>query len=978
MSGNWADDSNDNMTLKSTIRVFEDISAETTPPSSKPIHFGLKQGVGIGKLDFAPSKTYGRSGSGRGSYHYPQLVTGPFSASHARAPASFSTESRPRSSSGSSKVVSDKPKVISSSHADQSTGSGLIAGNDWMLQTVITAGSSLSINKTPPEPSPKPSEAVEALNSVSSLELSHQPPTTTPVAQYQAKIPIKKKRVIYEETNDKEEATLGDDRPAMQQVQALVSQQQNRKYPLRNSTSKKKKEELIDLANSDDDVGVYNYDASIKQFNSSTAVNAQKERFKPEALTEKDIVVVSILSPLKALHIGMLPIVHGSPVISLSCVAKKLSWNLIFHDVDGRQYKEDIESDYIECLKQCEVLSGHCLVLVPRDTLRLTNVAVGKSRILDPNASMRDKSSVIKADLPPSGRFIICLFSREEWSRFKDQYEKNADRRSFKKFRKMDDNEITVIKRIVEGQYPEAVVKERFYRAGVENIVEKDDHRDGATRPRRKSRADVVIDYSDPENRKTYVIFPIEPEAPDAVTVCQGDLKRLDPGVYFNDNLIDLKIKFILSRLEPERRKKIHAFSCHFYSKLTEGSSSNGGQAAHQLVARWTKNVNLFEMDFVFFPINLTNHWSLFVLVRPHLLWEDPRLNKVEPVEEMIDDGSSTVGQVLADRACLLSLDSLTMHPYKKIGKRLTSYLYYEWQARRKELSLEASIPEAEFVSCLPSVRCKVPQQMNGYDCGVFVGRFANMITDLWPSSTSHDINDYFSRQFFSSTVTQKDIDEERKSLLKDIDIWHGKWTEIRRNLGLEEAPISQPEQETIPNQDPEQQKPPTPSQLESKPAAEEEAIEDSSSSSAGSDDNASTSEDEQIEPYSFKVECQASSGEGGWQGREENVKEDDARDDDVVQEANTCIEQIFKRAEDEPEKLPSDTIRYDTTSPAIENDEGEQGDSRRRKRPYDSNDDDDVDDDQPAEYSQHSFFKENESPRKRKGSWAGSIHNTV
>lgn len=184
----------------------------------------------------------------------------------------------------------------------------------------------------------------------------------------------------------------------------------------------------------------------------------------------------------------------------------------------------------------------------------------------------------------------------------------------------MFDYEVPVIKRIVEGHYPEAVVKERFVRAGVEKTAERHDNHDASTRLRRKSRAHCVdIDYSDPENRKTYVIFPIEPEAPDAVTICQGDLKRLEPGVYFNDNLIDLKIKFILSRLDPERRKKIHAFSCHFYSKLTEGSP-NDDQAAHQLVARWTKNVNLFEMDFVFFPINLTNHWSLFVLVRPHLL----------------------------------------------------------------------------------------------------------------------------------------------------------------------------------------------------------------------------------------------------------------------------------------------------------------------------------------------------------------------
>lgn len=168
--------------------------------------------------------------------------------------------------------------------------------------------------------------------------------------------------------------------------------------------------------------------------------------------------------------------------------------------------------------------------------------------------------------------------------------------------------------------------------------------------------------------------------------------------------------------------------------------------------------------------------------------------------------------------------------------------------------------------------------------------------------------------------------------------------------------------------QDQEQQKPSTHSQQESKPG--QESIEDSSSSSssAGSDGSASTSEDERSEP-SFKVEAQSNGGEGGWQGREENAK------DAVARQADTFIEQIFQHAGNEPEKLPSDIIRYDT-SQAIDSDEGGRGNSRRRKRPNDSNDDDD----QPAEYSQHSFFKESETPKKKKENenWARSMHNTV
>ncbi len=65
------------------------------------------------------------------------------------------------------------------------------------------------------------------------------------------------------------------------------------------------------------------------------------------------------------------------------------------------------------------------------------------------------------------------------------------------------------------------------------------------------------------------------------------------------------------------RANKIHAFSCLFYTKYTEASSA---ECSFQLVARWSKNVDLFTQEFILFPINLFNHWSLVVVVRPYLL----------------------------------------------------------------------------------------------------------------------------------------------------------------------------------------------------------------------------------------------------------------------------------------------------------------------------------------------------------------------
>ncbi|RYH15758.1 hypothetical protein EON65_31190 [archaeon] len=67
---------------------------------------------------------------------------------------------------------------------------------------------------------------------------------------------------------------------------------------------------------------------------------------------------------------------------------------------------------------------------------------------------------------------------------------------------------------------------------------------------------------------------------------------------------------------------QVYSFNCHFYTKLTEDCRRGSWRSdeGHKLVRRWTKHVDLFAMDFVFIPINLSLHWSLVVLARPYLL----------------------------------------------------------------------------------------------------------------------------------------------------------------------------------------------------------------------------------------------------------------------------------------------------------------------------------------------------------------------
>jgi Ulp1 family protease len=92
-------------------------------------------------------------------------------------------------------------------------------------------------------------------------------------------------------------------------------------------------------------------------------------------------------------------------------------------------------------------------------------------------------------------------------------------------------------------------------------------------------------------------------------------MKKLTPGEYFNDNLIDLRVKHLVFKLLPGKQSRVHAFNCQFYTKLQE--KRNVKDNCHGLVARWTKKFNLFDKDFIFIPVNKSMHWSLAVIAYP-------------------------------------------------------------------------------------------------------------------------------------------------------------------------------------------------------------------------------------------------------------------------------------------------------------------------------------------------------------------------
>ena len=64
-------------------------------------------------------------------------------------------------------------------------------------------------------------------------------------------------------------------------------------------------------------------------------------------------------------------------------------------------------------------------------------------------------------------------------------------------------------------------------------------------------------------------------------------------------------MNMLMERGNEEGRPKVHAFNTFFYPKIMS--------AGHASVKRWTRKVDVFQMDYLLVPVHLGMHWCLSV-----------------------------------------------------------------------------------------------------------------------------------------------------------------------------------------------------------------------------------------------------------------------------------------------------------------------------------------------------------------------------
>ncbi|XP_053974438.1 uncharacterized protein LOC128874118 isoform X1 [Hylaeus volcanicus] len=129
---------------------------------------------------------------------------------------------------------------------------------------------------------------------------------------------------------------------------------------------------------------------------------------------------------------------------------------------------------------------------------------------------------------------------------------------------------------------------------------------------------------------QTITVYP-PPPAKGGIAINTEDYLCLGEDQFLNDVIIDFYLKYLtLEVLSESDQHRTHVFSSYFYKRLTSPhtqaveSSVPLSPAAkrHARVQKWTKNVNIFQKDFIIIPINEHAHWFLAIICFPGLVGE--------------------------------------------------------------------------------------------------------------------------------------------------------------------------------------------------------------------------------------------------------------------------------------------------------------------------------------------------------------------
>jgi len=215
----------------------------------------------------------------------------------------------------------------------------------------------------------------------------------------------------------------------------------------------------------------------------------------------------------------------------------------------------------------------------------------------------------------------------------------------------------------------------------------------------------------------------------DTIPVTREGVLRLRPGKWLNDEVVNFFLELLKARSATnDELPQCHIFNTHFYRMLS-GRNGNGNGCGYNYadVRRWMHEVDVFAKDMLICPIHCHgNHWTL-ALVN----FCDKRIEYYDSLSE-----NPSPAAWLANLRHYLKDEHLRKHKTTWDDAGWTDHV---WR---------------------PSLH-RMPQQLNDWDCGMFMCKTVDYLSQDAKLNFSQDDMPYFRRRFVIEIHNKALLDQQ-------------------------------------------------------------------------------------------------------------------------------------------------------------------------------------------------------------------------
>jgi sentrin-specific protease 1 len=187
------------------------------------------------------------------------------------------------------------------------------------------------------------------------------------------------------------------------------------------------------------------------------------------------------------------------------------------------------------------------------------------------------------------------------------------------------------------------------------------------------------------------------------MTLSRSDLQTLSDNTWLNDEVINFYFSLIKDRSE-KCPPSIYFLNSFFYQRLL--------QVGHRGLKNWTCKVDLFNFDKIMIPIHLGMHWCLAVI--------DVQAKTISYYDSLLGDNLQCIAA-------------------------LRDYIAAEYQAKKNS---PLDIQNWKLI-----IEKDIPKQLNNCDCGVFICKYADYISQNKAFDFDQSCMPYFRRHMIWQIV---------------------------------------------------------------------------------------------------------------------------------------------------------------------------------------------------------------------------------